>query len=164
MLDKQRIITAAHIFKGAGYPGYCFLHRIGNKSEKFKAKLLRENVTADIAELEFLDKPADSFNYLKRSENKHINPGYEVAVVGFPEYFDSQAHVSIKVAKVTNTFTKSTFDHVAIDIDIHGGNSGGPVIDGYLNVVGVAVMGLNVVDTSISGTNAFVSIKHIDQI
>lgn len=163
MFEKQRIITAAHVFEKAGYPEYCFIHRIGDKSKKYKAKLLRENKVSDIAELCFLEKPEEGLNFLKRSRNKHVNSGYEVAVVGFPEYHDSQLSVSIKVAKVTFPFVKSTFNLLAIDVDIHSGNSGGPVVDGYLNVVGIAVMGMTAGEGGIEGTNAFVSIEHIDK-
>jgi S1-C subfamily serine protease len=162
IVEGQRIFTASHVFKSAGYPKYCNLYRVTDPLKKFKARLVRQNITSDVAELKFIDTELPQFNFLSISKNEHVNAGYEVAVVGFPQYRASNKTVSIRTANIVNTFTNSTFENKEIDVDINGGNSGGPVIDGYLGVVGIAMLGMTVSDDGIEGTNAFISIKHLN--
>jgi S1-C subfamily serine protease len=142
-LPGGRILTAAHIFKKAGDPTYCFLNRVSQPTKKYKAKLIRKNKVSDVAELQFVDD-MPGISYLKLTENEHVNIGYQVAVVGFPQLLPGHRSVSVKPCHIVNDFTKSTFEHREVDVNIHGGNSGGPVVDGYLNVVGMATMGVGV--------------------
>ena len=161
LLDNQRLYTAAHVFKSAKYPEYCYVYRIFEPAIKYKAKLVRENVISDIAELLFIDENIQIFNSLKISTNQHVNNGYEVAIVGFPQLMLGHTSVSIKPCHIVNSFNLKTYEHKEVDVDIHGGNSGGPVVDGYLDVVGIARLGLTASDGIIEGTNAFISAKHI---
>ncbi len=142
VIEGGRILTASHIFKKAGDPKYCFLHRISSPGKKYKARIVKENTTLDIAELSFSGKKNPEISHLELTKNEHINTGYEVAVVGFPQLLSGHKSVSIKRCHIVNTFTRSTFDYKEVDADIQGGNSGGPVVDGYMNVVGMATMGV----------------------
>ncbi|HEY9031067.1 MAG TPA: trypsin-like peptidase domain-containing protein, partial [Kangiella sp.] len=144
MLIGQRLMTASHVFKKAGNPDYCYVRRVNEKNKKYKAIIISDNPASDIAELKIETEEKRKFNYLKVASNITINPGYEVAVVGFPEFRESQDFVSIKACRVINNHVFSTFEHKEVDIPIHSGNSGGPVVDGYMNVVGMAVTGVDV--------------------
>ncbi len=168
LINGQRLFTAQHIFKSAGFPKYCMLHQVKNPDKKYQAKLVRQNAVSDIAELRFVDENLSAFNHLNISKNQHVNAGYEVAIVGFPQYNESNHTVSIKPTRIVNSFiikdsNKVPYTYKEVDVDIHGGNSGGPVVDGFMDVVGVAVRGLKITEGEIGGTNSFISADHLHE-
>ena len=70
----------------------------------------------------------------------------------------------VKLCHVVNTATISCIEHCEINADIDAGNSGGPILNAYGHVVGMATKGKTVTidgtDAHIGGNNLYVSAKH----
>ncbi|MEP5764944.1 MAG: trypsin-like peptidase domain-containing protein [Halieaceae bacterium] len=170
MLADERMLTCAHVFNKAGNPSYCFVHRIREPSVKYRADLKAACQYSDIAVLSIEGENLNCNDFLKIAKNLNTLPGYRLSVVGFPQLLPGHHSVSIKLCTVTNTFKKSTFLHCEVDTDIHSGSSGGPVLNAYMQVVGMAVTGITATfDSSsdqavIEGTNAYISAEHFDTV
>jgi RNA-directed DNA polymerase len=180
MVKGQKIFTTAHTFEKAGNPSECFLYRITEPGVKYKAKIISKCTTSDIAQLEFLDNELPMLSYLNFAPKLEPHTGYKLSVIGFPQLLSGHLSVSIMPCTVTNTFNMSTFKYGEVDVVISAGNSGGPVVNAYMQVVGMATMGTDVssevssevsvdenetkvnvdVDVKLEGTNAFISAKH----
>jgi len=141
-IEGNRIITASHTFAKAGNPKYCYLHNIHSPAKKYKAILLHENKVSDIAELKFETEQEQS-ECLIIAPMKQLNAGFKVSAVGFPQLLLGHQSVTIIQCTIINSFIKSTFKHYEIDKDFHGGISGAPVLNAYMQVVGMALLGLN---------------------
>ncbi len=165
LFEKGRIITASHTFSKAGDPSFCYLFKVRDPSVKYKAKLVWRCKGADIAELVFVDDKPSKLRGFDLSPTLEPHHGYMLSVVGFPEYTLSNSNVSIICCNVINTSIISTFFHADIDKNILAGNSGGPVLNSYMQLVGIAVRGATVSsdgrETNLEGTGKFVSAKHI---
>lgn len=169
MIKGQRVFTASHVFSKAGDPEFCNIYRIFEPHVKYKMKVAWRCKVADILELEFvsLDKP--KFEYLTLASNLDTNLGYKLSVVGFPQLKDGHSGVTIIPCTVTNTYIRSTFLQVQVNEDIQAGNSGGPILNAYMEVVGIATNGVSVTldndfNVEIAGFNSFVSAKHIPKL
>ncbi len=165
VLKGNRVITASHTFNKAGDPKYCYLYRIKTPSETYKAILIKNCPVSDIAELKFDCEEVPTSSYLKVAPLKELHAGYQLSAVGFPQLHPGHNSVSIVPCNVINSFTKSTFKYVEVDGAFQGGISGGPVVNAYMQVVGMALLGLNVTKTDdeeihLEGNNAFVSAEY----
>tara|TARA_R110002111_G_scaffold247648_1_gene310831 strand:+ start:4220 stop:5860 length:1641 start_codon:yes stop_codon:yes gene_type:complete len=166
VLKGNRIITASHSFDKAGNPDECFLYKINDPSKKLRARIKNRCTYSDIAYLEFIDNDIGDLSYLKVAKSLHLLPGYHVSLVGFPQLRSGHRSVSIIPSIIVNKFMKSTFQHLEVNNEISGGNSGGPVVNAYMEVVGMVTTGKNVIidkdenSAEIEGTNAFISAEH----
>ena len=176
IMKGQRIFTASHIFEKAGNPDACFLYRVHSPDKKYKASVVTKCTHSDITELKIDEDNLPMFNYLNFAPNIDPHVGYRLSIVGFPQLQVGHDSVSIIQTSVTNTFTRSTFRYGEVDVPIMAGNSGGPVLNAYMQVVGMATTGVDVtyfkeevnhagsekekVHVALEGTNAFISAKH----
>lgn len=165
IVSQNRILTAAHIFSKAGNSDYCFLYRIKEPNLKYKARIKTSDHISDIAELEFQDKDVPKFPFLHVAKNLSTHMGYKLAISGFPLLALGHQSVTIIPCTVTNTFSQSTYTRVQVDKEIQSGNSGGPIINFYGKVVGMALTGQSVTigddgKPHLEGMNAFISAIH----
>ncbi len=115
---------------------FSFASNLSNFSKKFtvtfkngksaKARLIRISKDHDLALLK-LDKGITP--YLELTRNRAPRQGTEVFAIGSP--------LGISDALTTGIVTKSASDFLFTDTRILPGNSGGPLIDGTGNVIGV---------------------------
>lgn len=143
-----------------------YIYRIFEPHKKYKMKISSRCPVSDIMHLEFLDKDIPKFDYLRVASDLVTNSGYKLSVIGFPQLQPGHSSVTIIPCTVTNTFVRSTFMNFQINGEIQAGNSGGPVVNAYMEVVGMATNGVSAtlsdVDYSIdlAGFNSFVSAQH----
>lgn len=169
MIEGQRVLTASHVFTKANDPEFCYIYRIFDPSKKYKMKIGARCKTSDILWLEFVDDDIPKLDYLRVASNLDTNPGYKLSVVGFPQLLPGHSDVTIIPCTVTNTFIRSTFKNFQVDADIQAGNSGGPVVNAYMEVVGMATNGPSVTldeDTfsiEVAGFNSFISAQYFNE-
>ena len=144
MISGQRIITCAHTFEKASNLSQCFIYQAHDHNKKFKMKIKNICRHRDYVELEFLSKPAEKFISLKLYRDQGLRAGYNLTLVGFPEYFDSQKNANIVDVKVVNVQFKSTIYRYEVDAEILAGFSGGAVVNRYCQVVGMVTHGRTV--------------------
>jgi RNA-directed DNA polymerase len=157
-LKNNRIFTAAHVFSKAGNPNSCYIYRIYEPHLKYKMEIASRCDISDILELRFIDAIDTKFSYLKIANSLDAGSGYKLSIIGFPQLLGGHSSVTITPCTVTNSFIRSTFTQVQVDATILGGNSGGPVVNAYMEVVGIATNGVSATG---EGFNSFVSAKHI---
>ncbi|MEZ0153382.1 MAG: reverse transcriptase domain-containing protein [Candidatus Reddybacter sp.] len=164
MIKGNRLVTASHIFKKAGNPAICIVYRIKEQNKKYKANVVSQCGSSDIAELEIQDESLPSLNYLNFAPDLEPKTGYKLSITGFPQLELGHDSVSIIPCTITNTLNISTLRYGEVDALISAGNSGGPVVNAYMQIVGMAVRGVDASyfegEAQLEGRNAFVSAKH----
>ena len=130
------IITNSHVVRKAKVIAVVMSDA---RTENFKefmeslyfAELLYDDPDNDIAVLKVV---GEGFKYLRFSKRKYLRQGEPVAALGFPgtSYHDNKL-------KVVFGFVASDKDEnpILINMSVNPGNSGGPLIDGKGDVVGV---------------------------
>jgi len=167
MCEGQRMFTAAHVFAKAGNSDECYVYRIYEQHIKYRAKVVSKCNVSDVAELKIQDENLPWFHFLKLAPEPYPRQGYRLSLIGFPQLRTGHDSLSIIPCTVINTFTRSTFRFGEIDVDIHGGNSGGPVVNVYMQVVGLALVGVGIVvdnitgEAHLEGANTYISAEHL---
>lgn len=83
--------------------------------------------------------------------------GEEVYAVGTPLRRDLRATVTKGIVSALRKDERTRLTHIQSDADVHGGNSGGPLVDARGNVIGIAVSIIGIRKRSI-GLNFFIPI------
>lgn len=170
MLKGDRLVTAAHVFVKAGSEKYCFVYRIGSPGERFKAMLVAIDLNSDIAVLKILenDKITSPLPFLKYAKELNPSAGYLVSIIGFPQLLPGHNSISVVPSRVVSTYTRSMMRYAEVNVEIKSGNSGGPVVNAYMQVVGMIVQGTSATlvkedgrdRIELEGQNAFLSASH----
>ncbi|MDG9669208.1 reverse transcriptase domain-containing protein [Hahella sp. CR1] len=164
MVKGQRLITATHIFTKARNPTSCVVYRINNRANKFSANIVYSCPNSDITELSIVCDPTNYFSWLSFSRDLEPHSGYKLSIIGFPQLEVGHDSVSIIPCTIINTLNIRSFRHAEVDTFISAGNSGGPVVNAYMQVVGMVVRGISAThfdgETHLEGRNAFISAKH----
>ena len=129
------VITNHHVINGCQK---VFVHTNG---KAIPTDLVTYDQQNDLALLKANFKPEAVFPL----SNKRPELLQDIYVAGYP--FGKKVSSSVKVTKgiiSSLTGTNNNFARVQIDAAIQTGNSGGPILDDYGNVVGVAVSKLDV--------------------
>lgn len=168
MLKGNILLTCAHTFDKAGNPNYCYVYRITDVARKYRAELVSKDNHSDVAQLLILEEEIN-FPYLRIAKDVDKRQGYKVSLVGFPQKQLGHNSVTVIPSTIVNTFQRSKINYVEIDAQVQGGLSGGPVVNAYMEVVGMVVMGTAVAyqsqdDTDdnkpsvpLEGNNAYIS-------
>ncbi len=158
-ISSGLLITNAHVFPSNGAVDSIEVFKPGE--QKFPAKVLHICFHRDLAVLEIdSDQRFPGFE-LQETESEH-ELGYSkldtVIVAGYPSASRSQGKSSVNVffADISTTYTASLVEYAVIDKGIKEGNSGGPVINESIKVVGVASRG---VTSEGAGVDAFVGVR-----
>jgi len=86
-----------------------------------------------------------------------VSHAEEVYAVGTPFDESLQSTITKGIVSGIRTEEKSGLKLIQSDVDIHGGNSGGPLLDSQGNVVGISVSGIGLRKLS-AGLNFFIPI------
>lgn len=110
---------------------------------KYEAKILKNHPVIDLAILS-VDCSSGS---LEIGDSDRINIFEPIVLAGFPNYRLGDSGV-VKTGKICGTRNKSGIKRFMVDASIICGNSGGPILDGEMKVIGVAVTGSDKMETA----------------
>lgn len=154
------ISSEGHILTNAHVVGNADRMRIvtSRKAEKLIADVLRIDRKRDVALLKLQKLP----------NNRPVKPlpislrkpaiGDDAYVVGAPSYTRLQDTVTKGIISAHRFDRKTKQPIIQADADVHGGNSGGPLLDEYGNVIGITVSSYIDGNGSLSGLNNFIPI------
>ncbi|MCK9619122.1 MAG: reverse transcriptase domain-containing protein [Methylobacter sp.] len=161
LLEDFELVTCAHVVSedGEAFENIkafkCF-----NFAKEYDVKVKHLDIHRDIAICSITSAVDQSIpNAVIQLSDREILPGLEARLLGFPAYKDGQSHYIVDT-KIASIFTRHTFRKFEIDAAIREGNSGGPIIDTYGKLLGVALEGAE----KSSGNNAalyFSELKNI---
>lgn len=132
-LQDYGLVTCSHVL-GRKITGITATSRHGE--HQWKAKIISRNDIKDIAVLK-IDYTPESNLEISNVKVKRLTP---VMVLGFPNFNDGDTG-SAYTGKVSGFRTYFDTPFILIDTTIIGGNSGGPVLDIYGKVIGIAARG-----------------------
>ncbi|MCB1530283.1 MAG: trypsin-like peptidase domain-containing protein [Rhodospirillales bacterium] len=153
--DKGHILTNAHVV------GNAFRVRIvsSGKKEKMIAEVLRTDRLRDVALLR-LEKVPEHLNITTlpiRMENPKV--GEDIYAIGSPQYRQLQDTVTKGIVSSLRYDRREHQPYIQGDVTIHGGNSGGPLLDANGNIIGISVSGyIDREGKDLSGLNNFIPI------
>jgi S1-C subfamily serine protease len=126
------LVTARHVISGE--KGLCLVDDgVGNK----QAKVIAVNTTHDLALLKVDSSPAPA--YLKFAPDNSIYAGQHIACVGSARgYNDSVSTGVVSFPRREHDMVSGVIDCFQTDAAINEGNSGGPIINGNGEVIGIA--------------------------
>lgn len=160
------ISQQGHILTNAHVVGDALKTRVilADKEEAFPAEILRISKARDVALLKLIDPP----------DNLHIETlpiradlpgiGEEVYAIGSPQH-SSVMENTVTKGIVSNhrrdyKYQGLRLDFIQADVDIHGGSSGGPLLDTNGNIVGLTDLSYATnPDKRGIGLNLFIPIK-----
>lgn len=134
-LDGVGLVTAFHCVEGAKTIEVFHPHDLANRHKVTIQKSCKQR---DLAILNH-SVPSDKFLALT-ALSLPIRTGEKVLILGYPS-FGPGSNLQVREAKVVGTQTKSAVKQFVVDGKINQGNSGGPVVDSFDRVVGVAHKG-----------------------
>jgi len=170
----DRIVDAVVVLRGQGWHGSGFViskdglimtnaHVVGDLDKivvrlstgvEIEGTVLRRNAVRDIA----LVKLPIGHPHPLPLDIRSARVPERVYAVGAPIDADRlQSTVSSGVVSAVRYKNEAGYEDIQADVDIHGGNSGGPLLDDKGNVIGVAYAGIG--DSTFStGLNLFIPI------
>ena len=132
--EDGHIITNHHVIDG------CMDIKVQNQGELIPTIRLAEDKQNDLALLKVSQKP----RYVFALSNNSPYPLQEIIVAGFP--FGDRYSSTLKFTKgIVSSLAGlgDNYSEIQIDAALQQGNSGGPIIDEYGNVIAVAVAKLD---------------------
>ncbi|WP_435141533.1 trypsin-like peptidase domain-containing protein [Pseudopelagicola sp. nBUS_19] len=132
--EKGHIITNHHVIDG------CIDMKVHTEGRDLTALRIADDKQNDLALLKISETPA----YVFALSNESPFPLQEISVAGFP--FGDSYSSTLKFTKgVVSSLAGigDNYSEIQIDAALQQGNSGGPIIDEYGNVVAVAVAKLD---------------------
>ena len=123
------ILTNAHVVHGATLVTVTLAdHR------EFKAKVLGQDASTDVAVIKIDAKDLPTVHMLPSSS---LQVGDYVLAIGAPYGLEETATAGIVSAKGRSLPDDQSVPFIQTDVAVNPGNSGGPLFDGYGNVVGI---------------------------
>jgi RNA-directed DNA polymerase len=129
------LVTAFHCVEGAKKLEVFHPH---DPSQRFVVTVDRSCKQRDLAILSHAI-PAEKFLELEVFDQA-TRTGESVRIIGYPS-FGPGSSLQVRDAKVVSHQTKSAVKQIVVDGKINQGNSGGPIVDQFDRVVGVAHKG-----------------------
>jgi len=138
------ILTNAHVVQGISTASV-----ILSDNSTFNASVVGRDENIDLALLK-INK--SGIKKVVLGDSSGTKQGDEIFTLGYP--FGIKGEVSFKEGTVSRTIKDSNKEYIETSADIHPGNSGGPLINRYGQVVGIntAVFGENVQGVSVGET------------
>lgn len=133
-LEDFGLVTAYHCVKGATTIEVYHPH----EQKKYPATVSKFCEHRDLAILSHFI-PDDEFLSLEILE-QGTRTGESVHILGYPSYGPGSS-LQVRDAKIVSHQTKSAVKQLVVDGKINDGNSGGPIVDKFDRVVGVAHKG-----------------------
>ena len=131
---KGHIVTNEHVIDG------CTETKVHMKGKMYPSIMLAKDVKNDLALLQISNKP-DTYFELNKSNPELLD---DIIVAGYP--FGNRLSSSLKITRgivSSESGLADNFSEIQIDAALQPGNSGGPILNAYGNVVGVAVAKLD---------------------
>jgi serine protease Do len=123
------ILTNAHVVHGANQVTVTLAdHR------EYKAKVLGQDAATDVAVLKI---DAKNLPTVHMTASSTVQVGDYVLAIGSPYGFEETATAGIVSAKGRSLRPDEPVPFIQTDVAVNPGNSGGPLFDGYGNVVGI---------------------------
>jgi len=134
--DDGLILTNRHVVEG----GTAFLVQLDD-GKKVSAELVTIGKDQDLALLRIKNPPAGAkFATISVSSHSAPDPGVQCFVLGYPLLDRLGATLKVTQGIVSGNATAPGGVDVLIDAKVNPGNSGGPLLDKYGQVVGVVTM------------------------
>ena len=157
-IDKRGyILTNYHVISSevdTEYEGFSRLYiKYDQNEERIPAKVVGWDASLDIALLKVEYTPDYFYSFPKQTEYK---PGEKIYAIGSPGGLDK----TITAGIISNSGSRRLLpigDTIQVDVPINSGNSGGPVVDVYGNLVGVVFAGIE----QFEGVNFIIPVKWI---
>ncbi len=156
-ISPDYILTNAHV---AGFADQVRVLTAGRK-RKVIARVVRRHRLRDVALIR-LEEPLKTPPEIARLRPEIPNVGDDVYVVGAPLWSKDMQDTVTKgiVSAYRPASRRDPLSYIQADADTHPGNSGGPMMDGAGNVIGIAVAGMtDGTGKSASGLNLFIPIS-----
>ena len=136
------IITNYHVIRSQvdpKYEGYSrlFIRPSENPEAKIPAKVVGYDNVFDIALLKVEKEPE---NVLSFSPEKEQKPGERIYAIGSPAGLENT--ITSGIVSATDRRFLQMGNVVQVDVPINQGNSGGPLLDGNGNLIGVVFAGI----------------------
>ena len=129
------LVTCAHVIGENNYA-----YKFNNPSEKFSLSVVCRDTDRDLAILNFTNLDTSRIYKFQLRTSGDINTGDQVILAGFPEHAPG-ATPAIEHTTVTAFRNRSGVRKIQISATVFYGNSGGPLLDTNLRIVGVADRG-----------------------
>jgi len=153
--QEAHILTNAHVVGNAGRMRIV----TSAKKEKLVAEVLRLDRKRDVALLKLESIPDDFIIQPLPVRLDKPKIGDDVYVRGTPSYTRLQDTVTKGIISAHRFDPREKQPYIQADADVHGGNSGGPMLDEFGNVIGITVSQYINADGGLSGLNNFIPIK-----
>lgn len=132
--EEGIIVTNAHVVDG----GKTLMVVLG-QSDRRSAELVAMDKDQDLAIIRIKPKPDEKLPYLRFMASDKPSDGAECTVMGYP--MADRLGMAIKVTRgIVSSAASSGAADVLIDAKVNPGNSGGPILDKYGNVMAVVCM------------------------
>ena len=131
------LITNKHV---AEAKNCIFMCRFVDGSEKI-AKVVAIDDTMDLALLKLQPEKEKPYPFLQLAEADAPSPGAECSALGYPVAHAMNYTMQVTSGTVSSVSTEDPY-HVTLTAKITHGNSGGPLVDRFGNVIGVVSAGL----------------------
>lgn len=155
------ITPNGHIITNYHVVGHAARVRVvtSGKKDKLIAEVLRTDRKRDVALLRLEDTP-DDLTIKPLPINTAIPAvSSDIYAIGAPLYRKLQDTISKGIVSAYRYRKHEKQYYIQGDVDVHGGNSGGPLLDAYGNIIGITVSGIAATDNAAStGLNFFVPI------
>ena len=127
--EHGEVITAAHVLDR------CRFYRFKDGPDYIKARLIGTDTTHDLALLQTINKTSPAIATLPK---QMIRAGDKVTVLGYPVEEGKVGTLRRREATFVSNSNKSGLGMILLFSEsVKKGNSGGPLLDGFGNVVGV---------------------------
>jgi len=127
IIDNFNILTNAHVVSGATR---ILVYLSDGKSISAELKGIDENL-----DLALLQTKEQLKNFVVLGDSDKATQGEEVFSLGFP--FGIKGDVSFKEGTISRKINSSSGSYLETSAEIHPGNSGGPLVDRFGNVIGI---------------------------
>ena len=138
-LEGHGVITCAHCVGKKP-----FIYHPNAPTEKFPLTLKVRHDAIDLAVLEVATGSPTYAELLPQAFQSTLQRGEAVKLFGYPGHAPGK-ELSVKEGKIQSFATKSAIRRFNISAPIIAGNSGGPVVNRYRRVAGVAVTGADTI-------------------
>lgn len=154
------ITEEGHILTNAHVVGHALQVRVvaSDKEEQMVAEVLRLDRLRDVALLK-LEKIPDGMKIRTlplRAEDPTV--GDEVYAIGAPRLSQLQDTVTKGIVSANRFARREKLHYIQADVDIYGGNSGGPLLDANGNILGISTLGFFIAEEALGGLNWFIPI------
>ncbi len=157
------ITKQGHILTNSHVVGEALRVRVvsADKEEKMIAEVLRRDPVRDVALLKLEEIPSDLKIPTVPVQTTWPSVGSEAYAIGAPmntRYQDTVTRGIISAHRRNYSMMGVKQNFLQADIEIHGGNSGGPLLDQYGNLAGLSVAGYTAESNTGVGLNFFVPV------